>query len=671
MIREHKTGRKIRSIQKQTVVNPGNAYTEFPKDEPGVIYVRQSKLVQKENNIHSFEMQTEKFEEYFREQLKCSNHIEIIADDEGLSGTLSIHERKGLTRVMRLINGEELINGQRIGWIGAVHVNRLSRDKWLVTPGTIMMDCYKNNVWVATLRMLFNFQDSYCQRVFLIEAEESARHLEWMKLVMGGGLRTASSHGYYDGRALVPGYLVDRTDEKKKKYMIYEPHAKVVRWLFLRFFELDGNFPKLCREVEAMPYFLPAFEKVIDPRDFNKFQGNRKKKGTRIQDGEHKGNYRITKAGLKSILCNPVYIGWWLPIGGGVVENNHPAIIEEYLFAYAHKRLSTHDLNGNRQKPAQVLRHGSVKNILVQVIKDDRDENMYITVDRGRPYFKSIDFGPLTSKYRFTVDAHEYEELFLEKLFERIKVLENLEWSDNHTEQKSAKVRAQEEAKRNISKEIDRAARQKAEIQDTLDDPDIPKSRQMKIDYAKKIMGLEGKIKQLEIDLAEVGQQENDNDEEILFEIKSLLPGIKSQWGKIDFDIRLRFIRALVLKVVVIPAAPSWRRFEIHWKPAIGDIVDIAHVRKPQTNKRLWSSEEDAILQEFYSTGDAIEILSKIPDRSWQSIYARAASLGIKRERNRQPNSQPVTMEKPQTPEDRKYEEENGILPTVKKVFWQ
>ena len=88
-------------------------------------------------------------------QLACTGNIEIVADDEAMSGTLDIHKRPGLSRVMKMIEEE------KIGWIGAVAVNRLTRDPWLVTPGTIMKECYTHNVWIATLRMHFNFQDTY------------------------------------------------------------------------------------------------------------------------------------------------------------------------------------------------------------------------------------------------------------------------------------------------------------------------------------------------------------------------------------------------------------------------------------------------------------------------------------------------------------------------------
>ena len=85
---------------------------EFPKDKPGVIYVRQSTVAQVQKNLHSYEMQTSEFVKHFREKMGVCGHIEVITDDEGKSGTLGIHDREGLSRIVRLIEGEELLEGE-------------------------------------------------------------------------------------------------------------------------------------------------------------------------------------------------------------------------------------------------------------------------------------------------------------------------------------------------------------------------------------------------------------------------------------------------------------------------------------------------------------------------------------------------------------------------------
>ncbi len=290
----------VRKINR--VNNSSNRFDPFdlPKNKPGVIYVRQSRDVQVRENIHSYEMQTELFEKHFRDQ-GFTEEIIIIADDEGMSGTLDIHKRPGLTRVMRLIEGVELINGKQIGWVGAVAVNRLSRDPWLITPGVLMKTCHKHDIWIITFRMSFNFKDLYCQRVFMIEAEEAARHLEWMKTILGGAKKAASAKGYYDGRVLPPGYIVDRTDPHRKKFIPYEPHVPPTQWLFNRIVELDFNVRGLCREIDALPFLYPKMDSTLDPRTIRRFQMKV------VKDGPYAGHHKPTRNGILSILTNPVY----------------------------------------------------------------------------------------------------------------------------------------------------------------------------------------------------------------------------------------------------------------------------------------------------------------------------------------------------------------------------
>ena len=58
------------------------------------------------------------------------------------------------------------------------------------------------------------------------------------------------SHSY-GGHAVPMGYYVvaDELDERKS-YAVYEPHAVIIRWLFRRYREVNGNLGKLGREVQ-------------------------------------------------------------------------------------------------------------------------------------------------------------------------------------------------------------------------------------------------------------------------------------------------------------------------------------------------------------------------------------------------------------------------------------
>ena len=639
---------------RQRDTTPSNPFAagvfDFPKDKDGIIYVRQSSLTQQQKNIHSFEMQTEKFLEHFR-SMGCTGNIEIVADDEALSGTLDIHKRKGLARVVQMVEKET------IGWIGAVHVNRLTRDPWLITPSVLMKLCYEHNVWIATLRMHFNFQDEYCQRVFMLEAEESARHLKWMKLILGGGRSIASDRGYYDGRYIIPGYIVDRTDELRKRYMIYEPHARIVRWLYRRFLELDGNFAQLCREVEAMPYLFPAFEDWVDKKTVSRFHMKQ------IIDGSYKGNYKPVGNGLRSILSNPTYIGWWLPIDGGVIEDNHEPIVDEVLFTYAHKRISTHDLNGQRQKPARTAVHNEVPAVLKKVLYDENGNRYYA----GRPHgglYRCIKYKGMRSDTLCSVPIRTIDSAFLEKFFERLQ-----EWKggEDWEEKVARKLEEEETREALITKQIKEAELKLAEITDTVNTPGCPKS--MKAELFQQYEGLEQKKAALEKELPSSREAEEEQDEdEALFQIGTILPRLLTKWDGLPLKERLRFVGALVQHVILSHPSPGWLKMEIVWK-RLDWQTDIAYIRRKGSGER-WTMDEEVLLRTLYPTEDARDILRALPKRNWRAIKLKAIELGVRRSLAVK-NSLMVSSDVADLSfEDIAYAVENSLVLSTKNLQW-
>jgi hypothetical protein len=614
----------IRSIvKKKEIYDTGR---DFPKDRPGAIYVRQSSLVQVQRNLHSFEMQTSDFVEHFRNRGATGN-IEIITDDEGMSGTLDIHKRSGLTRIVRLIEGIELLQGERIGWVAAVNVSRLTRDEWLIVPGELMRACYENNVWISTLRMDFNFQDEYCRRVFMLEAEEAARHLKWMKEVLGGGLQAASNRGAYDGRNMHPGYIIDyreyldgfTSNPGYKKFRVYEPHAEKTKWLFERYFELDGNFPVLCREVEAKHPFYPPFDKAqVHSKNLSEFTG----RTTMTEQG-----YTPTAHGLLGILTNSVYIGWWIPRNGGLIENHHEAIVSEELFTFAYKRLSTHDFVGNRVKPIGKARNGKAEALLKKVIEAPDGSPFYpFMASRGYLVYRARIYGKLTREEYLSIQVSHIDNLFMGKFFERLQ-----EWStrgelSEWRERQKLEHESHEERNKNVRKSIRQAEARRREIMDTLADPDVPKTKQMRIDYAQQVAGLELKIAELNQELKVLPDEEENA---VLYRIWDLIPALQKHWKKLPFDERLMVVGAFTRKVVISTPSLGWLKMEIEWK--IGQ-KDTMHERRV-TNGKTWTKAEDAIIRELWPVCDGGDILSRLPNRSYGAIKQRALTLGIRRDK--------------------------------------
>jgi hypothetical protein len=650
------TGRSIKP--KQTPDYWQATIAEFPKEMNGIIYVRQSSLAQMKNNIHSFEMQTEKFLAYFRE-MGCTGRIDIIPDDEEgkTSGTLDIHQRPGLTRVVDRVEHAEEYN---LGWIAAVHVNRFTRDPWLITPAVLMKTCHEHNVWIATLRMLFNFKDEYCQRVFMLEAEESARHLKWMKLVLGGSKLVASGNGYYDGRNLATGYIVDRTDPKHMKIMVYPPHAEIVFWMFKRYLVLDGNFPALCREVDAMPYLFPPFEGWVDPKDMGHLAMKQ------FTEGAYQGYYKPTANGLKSILTNPVYIGWWIPIEGEVIINHHEPIVPEDLFWYAYKRLATHTLNGERIKPMRVTRQHTSEALLIKVIRDEEDCPIYVEEAEGRIVYKKLRSAWMGKIYGFRVQVATIDRMFREKLFERVEALEavSIDWEDT-----VVKAKEERETRNNhIKKAIKEAERKMKHIMALLSDPDQPLPASMKSEYIQQYSGLEAKKQQLEQDLIPTDEEE---EEQSIYKIQTLIPRIRSEWDNFTYGTRLLVVSGLVRKVVLSQPASGWLKMEIEWKfPSWG--IDEGHIRK-LTSKAPWTEKEDQELVHLYPTSEVIDLLRAFPNRSLRGIAERAMDIQIRRELTHKAcidSLKQVGIPRNLALEDYEYAMEHGLSSDGKNAQW-
>jgi len=604
----------VRTIKRKEIANSNPwalGYFDFPVDKDGIIYVRQSSLAQIQKNIHSYEMQTDKFVEHIR-NIGCTGNITIIADDEGLSGTLDMHERPGMSRVMQLIKEEV------IGWVAAVHVNRFFRDHWMINPDVFVKECYTHNVIVATLRMTFNFRDpnSYSQRIFRIEAEEAARHLEWMKLILGGGKRAASDKGYYDGRPLPWGYIVDRTDPERKRYIIYRPHAEIVFWLFRRFFELDGNFPALKREVEQMPFLFPPFEPGIDIKGFRRPK-------RKVQVPEY--GYMPSEDGLKGILINPVYIGWWIPLDGGLIENNHEPIVDEGLFTFAHMRLSAFDLEGKRQKPARVTRNGVAEAILKKVTNAPNGRPIYAMNEKHNVLYRYSELTLLGKEYVFALPAPMIDSVFLDKFFEQLLGWKGCEdWED-----KIENLRTNKEGRKQTIRNLIADATEKwNESMGIMKNPRIPKTEKMLIDLSNECKGLEKKIAKLEQDL--ISPEADHEEEEIMqYKIYTLLPDIIEKWTLLPFEQKLRIIGALVDRVVLNRPTPGWAVMEIKWKRNDweGDMV----YQRIESNGGTWTQEEMSLLYELWPSAQALEIVQALPTRTWGTLRVRAHLLNIRR----------------------------------------
>jgi hypothetical protein len=140
----------------------------------------------------------------------------------------------------------------------------------------------------------------------------------------------------YGGHNHPFGYIVAGIGDElatKKSYVVYEPHAHLIRWLFKRYRELGGNLPMLARELERIDFRFPAFESGIAYHV-----------GLR-EVTDHSFPLR-TRESIIGILTNKAYIGYY-EYGGMLVSTEaHDAIVPMSDFLFAYERLSGSSLDG-------------------------------------------------------------------------------------------------------------------------------------------------------------------------------------------------------------------------------------------------------------------------------------------------------------------------------------
>jgi DNA invertase Pin-like site-specific DNA recombinase len=315
----------------------------LPLGRPAAVYYRQSSEGQI-GNI-STTLQTIDMIEHLLDRGWLRENVHMIDADAAVSGTKKIHERKGMTQLMQMIEA-----GQ-IGLVAAQDVDRFFRDVTMIETNKFIEACRAHNVQVMTPRMVYDFahpvMGSSHIKMFREEAQRAADYLEYQirgRLVKARHSRSAG--GMWSGRKILPGFMADcraKVNEQRnpdfRKYKRFDLYADVALRYFELFRENNGNLFQTWRFIERNgPYFPDIVEGMV-PEGF---------KATDHLDRRSLVTGKLTPShtGLEYMLINVAYIGHWVHMGAVVQWNNHEPIIPLDLFMYAFNRLSPTDFHG-------------------------------------------------------------------------------------------------------------------------------------------------------------------------------------------------------------------------------------------------------------------------------------------------------------------------------------
>ena len=600
--------------------------TELPLQASVGVYARQSTQMQVKNNSTSTEMQTTDLVDFALRLGWVDEKIIVFAQDLGRSGRLRIDEREGLRTLVSHI--EE-------GTIKAVIVfleDRLFRDETQIQVNTFISICKQYNVLVITPTMTYNFHNRFHVKEFRWKCEAAADYItDYVMARLLGAKQRISERGGYDGRALAPGYILDRREkivadgtevknDRYRKYIVYEPHAEIVRWLYHRYMMLNGNLAHLIREIDAMPVLFPTFTSDVDSRNVSRLELKRVD-----------GGYHITRRGLVSILTNVVYLGWWVYQGEVKIKDNHPAIIDEGLFWYAFNRLSLYTPEGEKNEQVKRTTRYQHKDaspshaLLKNIIGSELLGAVYVTASQARKYwFYAIHEKDLSLivEYHSGISVPDLDEVYTDRLLERLEQTSNFSHYREYAKQERRNV---ERECASIQAQIDEIDLQCVGLMMSLKKPTL--NVKLRENFEQEYERLQNQREELTKKL-ETPQRSSRATE--LLGYYELVDKLAPHWETLLFEDRQLLVEALTERVLIDAMSPHWIRIIIEWRdPEWGH--DTGYIWRQYGSSPAWTEEENEILRQFYSSDDHATLMTRLPARSWSAILFQGNVLKLRR----------------------------------------
>lgn len=601
---------------------------ELPLTCPCQIYPRVSTQEQKENV--SAEMQKDKS---FAVSCGWSEDLIIVDDrDLGVSGQIRMEDRLAFNEMLRRI-ARGLIKA-----IVVVNVDRLFRNKWGDESGKFMEICFKYGVIVVTPDFIYDFRISWHIDRFKRRCEEAWNYVEYH---IYGRLHPAQDErgyaGYWAGGHLPLGYIVDTREKingaknpNYHRYIPYRPHAEIIAWIFRRFKQLNGVVRALVREIESKHLLFPEFDETVDLSLHGIFSHY-----TKVP-----GGYTIaSEIGLRKILVNRVYIGYWTYKGELVSMENHEPIVNKDDFTYAYNRLSPIKLDGTPNEEAAegrgkryIKRHFADKPAILKECVSATDPTIKIYA-RERHTKEGIEmyygfFAKRTGRVRFAlyqIPAYRFDGLVLGRLREHMCTPQSERDFQDFTAVESEVVKEASETLRDI--ERDTAAikalmtRTLAQIRSgKLTDPDLAEAANASYKQAKiELQRLEEKKKQT----AAIAQEDEERRT-----YKTLIRDVGEAWDEIVMPeehprLVYLFIKSVTLEIV----SPLFFSATIEWRDPAWP-VDRGLFYKGTHSKLTWTQEEIDILVENYATATRKELVELLPQRSYNAMKDYIKSRG-------------------------------------------
>jgi DNA invertase Pin-like site-specific DNA recombinase len=584
---------------------------KLPTDKPVIQYIRQSTSHQLKKNKQSWMLQDTGLRHKLVNSYGWNETLVIpIDDDQGKSGTKRRDERVGLDRLYRLIE-----TGQA-GCVAAFDVSRLYRVFSRAEYGRFVDMCVEYSVPVITDSRIFWPNKRADMDALMDEFRAAAAFIE--DIVKGKLIKAKNRHIQEDaswgGHSVPVGYTIaceTRPDGTTRKYYTeYQPHAELVRWLFRRFRELNGNLALLHRELHAKNFHFPDFQPGYE---------------VHIALPHDDQGYRLTtRAAILSLLTNRAYIGNY-EYGGRVARNAHDSIVSLDDFLYAYERLSMVDTDGNPydDRPVRERRYGGATALLDSVVTSD---NLNVYVVNGEYVSRDYDNGWKSSP--LVVDVALVDTAFADALVGTLNTLETRR-REGLAADVNRRVRelatAQQDATNKLDKQL---AKIDKELRQSEESRAIAKEEEDWTTYREETRQIVA-LNRDKIALEAQREQASSEGKDWAMCI-DLIDQATHQWGSMTRELQKRLVRLIVDSANITAIAPHFLRLDVYLSEPVACHITV-HMFRACGSRVIWTTDETVELKRMYANQSKQAILAALPTHTWNAICQRARELGLRR----------------------------------------
>ena len=565
------------------------------------------------------------------------DQIVVERRDLGISGTKGKDARPGLAAMIQAIEADA------VEAVYVVHISRISRDQTLIGGLEFGELCKQHGVLIVLPMMCLNLRASMHMRLYRQEIERAADEIELLKLRLGGPKRHKALSGRFDGRSVAPGYLVDHdpTSETYERYVVYPPHADVVRLIFQAVLA-TGTSTRAARWLRDRGIIMPQFTPDIPPEDV---QRSSLVRNTHPQHCP--GGFLITPSLIQSVATNPVYLGWWLVAGHVVHTDNHPPLIAEETFILTQQVLSDQGRRptsrGGVRSPAPQLLSG----LLWCTLHEVPLRMSAARVNAGGRYQCDDSYAHGQTDHCCTLlDARLLDDPITDVVLRQCQFIEQAEAVLAQLETEYATVREdtrrRQRERRHLQHEIET-------LQQNLALTRTPEQVAMIFEQ----------IERRQQRLAAVSDTSAAPDRRVLSAaqvatVRAFLADLHTGWDGQPASLRNEFLR-LILDRVLVSARHDAVEATIVWRSGAEQHLWIERPLHQRGGKVRWTDADNEWLRAQYAASTPQDLHARFPDRGYYAIRRHAETLGLKRSTRGLPKPKGVVWSEEENAELRAY----------------